>query len=74
MTGWTDRQVKEFSRGLRKAVGDGWRWLTGGVRQALVAERVLQIVLGQHRAVVEIADVESLYRRMLVACGCEDEP
>jgi len=69
--GWSEAQVRQFARDLRKSVGDGWAWMTPAVQRALVAERVLDIVRGQHRDTIEIMAIDGLLVDMLAACGLE---
>ena len=57
---WTVRQCREFARQLRSSIGDGWRWLTADVREALIAQKVLLIALGQDRDTILVDHLRQL--------------
>lgn len=72
-SGWTGEQVTKFASELRKRVGVAWNWMVPDIRRALVAEHALGIVLLQDKKQVDVADVQSLYSRMLEKMGLETE-
>lgn len=75
--GWNRDQVKDFARRVRERTGslrpDGaWTWLPY-VREALVAECVLDIVLGQERREVEVEEVRKLLLALRRELGLDDD-
>lgn len=65
MSGWSDGQVREFARRLATSDrGRAWWAFVPDVREALIDQLVLEIVLSQDRGEVQVSDVRSLRRRL----------
>lgn len=57
---WNRDQEKFFAKQVRDRIGDAWDWLVPEVREALVAEHVLMVVLGLVRQDIHVEDVRVL--------------
>jgi len=60
MAAWSKDQEKFFAKQVRARIGDAWDWLVPEVREALVAEHVLMVVLGLVRQDIQVEDVRVL--------------
>lgn len=65
-TGWNDGQIREFSRRFAGLNRDAWHAYVPAVRQALIAEFVFLIVLGQDKASIGVSEMRSLLTRVAV--------
>ena len=68
---WSDAQIKDFVRIVRRRAGDAWLWLVPDLRRALIAEKALSIIGGQDCKTVEVAAVNELISRMIEVSGVE---
>jgi hypothetical protein len=67
---WSDSQIKEFVRLLRKRWGDdAWAVFVPAVRRALVAEAAFDIVAGQAADTVDVEALSELVQRMEERAG-----
>jgi hypothetical protein len=66
---WDYSTVQMFARQLRTEIGEGWKWMTPAVREALVAQRAFDIARAQHKGTVEVKDMDLLFRALQVATG-----
>lgn len=70
MSGWNRAQYKAFAKDLKAAYpGKAWSLLVDELREAVLCERVLRIVLGQERAAVVVEDVQALYNGIRTEMG-----
>ena len=73
-SGFTIQQVRTFVKSVRKEAGDGWHWLVPRLREALIAERTLQIIVSQHSDTIEVERINALLLEMLIEAGlCEND-
>lgn len=70
---WSLDQVHLFCKVLRREVGDGWRWMTAEVREAMVGAHAFNIVRSQDRVAVAPAAMHQLFVDMLRGCGLRSE-
>jgi hypothetical protein len=60
MSGWSDDQAKSFAKRIAERYKAAWFVLTNDLREALVSQFVLLVVLGQEKVAVEVAEVREL--------------
>lgn len=62
MGGWSDGQVRMFAKQIAEKYKEAWFVLTPVIREAVVSEFVLMIVLGigQNKTAVEVEEVRAL--------------
>jgi len=71
LTHWTDGQIRDFVREVRKEWGALWDNVGPAVRLALIEQKVFKIYLIQ-AAKIEKAAVIELRAAMMAAVGIED--
>ena len=68
MSGWADSQARGFAKQIAQRYQAAWFVLTNDLREAVVSEYVLLVVLAQDKATVEIEGVralrEAIYRHL----------
>lgn len=65
MSGWTDGQCSEFARRFaRSPEGRAWFFFVDDVRDALIDQFVMNIVLAQEKGEIQVADIRSLRARL----------
>ena len=69
--GWQPAVVRVFAKDVLNVVGGtvGWGYLSHQMREALVAQKVLTVALGQDQDHVSIAALECLRRDLRKALG-----
>lgn len=71
---WPLANVKDFVKRAKDRVGEpGWRYLSHDMREALIAQQALNIVIGNARHDIPGAAVQQLYADMRQAAGLNDE-
>ena len=60
MSGWTDIQARSFAKRISERYQAAWFVLTNDLREAVVSEYVLCVVLGQDKTAVNVEDVRAL--------------
>lgn len=63
--GWNRAQVKLFAKAIRSNIGEGWRFLTPEIREAVIAQKALGVVMQQAAESVRVEDVSALYVALL---------
>ena len=67
---WNIQQVRMFVEQLKARVGEaGWQYLSHEMRDALVSQHALRVVMGLERGEVPCASIGCLYRDMLLVAG-----
>lgn len=62
MSGWGKGQFKMFAKDIKEAYpGKAWSLVAEELREAVLCEKVLGVVLGQDRESVVIDDIQALY-------------
>jgi hypothetical protein len=62
MSGWGRGQFKMFAKDIKQAYpGKAWSLIVDELREAVLCEKVLSVVLGQDRESVVIDDIQALY-------------
>jgi hypothetical protein len=70
---WDANQVRDFVKQVKQRVGDsGWGFLSTGMREALIAEKALNIAIGSWRGEVACAAIGCLRRDMMIFAGLLD--
>ena len=60
---WDKRQFKAFAKDIKDAYpGKAWGLLVDEMREAVLCERVLRIVLGQDKEAIKVEDIQTLYQ------------
>lgn len=67
MSGWSDGQVRDFARRFAERHRPCWPAYVSDVREALIDQHVLLIVLGQDRLGVDLGEVRSMRDRLASA-------
>ncbi len=70
---FSKRQIKDFVLAVRTETGDGWKWLVPRVKEALIAERALYVLAGQHKDTVETDQINLLLDAMPVEAELRTE-
>lgn len=60
MSGWSDGQVRTFAKRIADKYRAAWFVLAPEIREAVVSEFVLLIVLGQEKVAIEVEEVRAL--------------
>lgn len=60
MSGWDDGQARSFAKQIAERYQAAWFVLARDIREAVVSQHVLMIVLGQSRDSVNVDDVRAL--------------
>jgi hypothetical protein len=60
VSGWSDGQAKGFAKRIAARYQAAWFVLTNDLREAVVSEFVLLVVLGQEKVAVNVEDVREL--------------
>jgi len=60
VSGWADSQARSFAKRIAERYQAAWFVLTNDLREAVVSEYVLLVVLGQDKPAVEIESVREL--------------
>lgn len=60
MSGWSDGQVRMFAKRIADKYRAAWFVLAPEIREAVVSEFVLLIVLGQDKVAVSVDEVRAL--------------
>lgn len=68
-TRFSEKQVKAFVVAVRKEFGGGWQLLVPRVQEALIAERVLFVLGGQHAEKIATDEIHALLGAMLSVAG-----
>lgn len=58
-------QVRSFVRDAKSAVGHGWNLFGQQIQRALIAEKALQVLRGQHAGAMTTEAMDELYFAML---------
>ncbi len=66
---WSYDQAALYVKEMLFIVGDGWDWMVPQVREALVAAEAFSVARSQHKATVEVRDMDLLLNAMQVAAG-----
>ena len=66
---WDYSQAVLVVRNMRNHVGNAWEWLTPQVREALVAQQALSVILTNSREAVPTLQMKKLLSAMRVAAG-----
>lgn len=69
---WTQAQAKLFADKAKKGLGAGWGLLVPAMREAVIAQAALSLVLTQDCESVRVDDVYDLLRMMREAALVED--
>ena len=72
---WNMTQVKDFVKQVKARIGGelAWDYLSRDMREALIAEKALVIVIGLERGEVPCAAIACLRRDMARVAGLLDE-
>lgn len=72
---WNIEQVREFVKQVKQRVGGdlGWEYLSRQMREAMIAEKALYIVMGLERGDIPCAAIGCLSRDMRLVAGLNDE-
>ena len=72
---WDLPQVRDFVKQTQQRVGGalGWQYLSLQMREALIAEKALQVVAGLERGEVPCAAIGCLHRDMALLAGLRDD-
>lgn len=77
MSGWDDAQARLFAKQIADRYKAAWFVLATDIREAVVSQHVLMIVLGQSREAVDVEDVramrEAVCRHLLKRHGMKTE-
>lgn len=65
-TAWQRSQTKEFAKHIRDRYGKAWDYFVPEIKEAVVAQQVMVIVLGQ-----DLPDVGNLYADVCKEMGLE---
>jgi len=63
--GWTDSQARGFAKRIADRYQAAWFVLTNDLREAVVSEFVLLVVLGQEKSAIEVEAVRDLRQAVL---------
>jgi hypothetical protein len=66
---WDYDQAVTQVRLMRKDLGEAWAYMVPEVREAMVSQRCFSVVRGNHRASVDVRDMDLLLAGMRVASG-----
>lgn len=75
--GWNKKMGSELVKKAKKGVGGDEAWsrlLTNPMKEALIAEQVLAVVIAQDAETVRVADVEELLTEARRAAGLWGDP
>jgi len=67
---WSNEQIRDFAAGFKAQWGDAMRWSVPIVRDALVGNYVLDIIVQLDRKAILVEDVDVLRAQLLYELRC----